>query len=172
VTPESVTPGRTPELLAALAQYRVARLALLNVLGLPTSNRDPLAEFSEQLVQALMGGTLAASRVQAGHDLVLDDGALVQVKYLANTGALWVNEHPVRAIPGVTWYALVVVENFSVVSVVAFPLATLTAVGAALRKRHPDQDVRLDFTRANFHAIRDNPDRFRELGVRLWLPPL
>ncbi|GLY85977.1 tyrosine-type recombinase/integrase [Actinoallomurus iriomotensis] len=32
------------------------------MLGLPASNRDPFAEFSEQLVHALMGGTLARSR--------------------------------------------------------------------------------------------------------------
>ena len=38
---------RVEPLLSALAPYRQARLALLDVLGLGQSNRDPLAEWSE-----------------------------------------------------------------------------------------------------------------------------
>lgn len=59
-------PVRAAELLVALEAYRPARQVFLATLGLPASNRDPFAEFSEQLVHALMGGTLAKSRVQVG----------------------------------------------------------------------------------------------------------
>ncbi len=42
-------PERAAQLLGALAAYRPARQAFLATLGLPASNRDPFAEFSEQL---------------------------------------------------------------------------------------------------------------------------
>jgi len=100
-------PQRARQLNEALDRYRPARQALLATLGLPVSNRDPLTEFSEQIVHALMGGTLATSRVQIGHDLLLYDGQKVQVRYLANPGTTWVNEHRVYRIPDVPVYALV-----------------------------------------------------------------
>jgi hypothetical protein len=159
-------------LLTALDAYRPARQAFLATLGLPASNRDPFAEFSEQLVHALMGGTLAKSRVQVGHDLVLLDGQKVQVRYLANPGDAWVNEHLVHLIPGVPLYALVLFEAFEVTGVLVFPTTDLTEICAALGKRHPRQDETLQFTRRNFSAIRDDPQRFRRLGLRIWLPPL
>jgi hypothetical protein len=53
-------PQRFATLLNALDTYRVARHAILEAMGLPVSNRDPLAEFSEHLVQALLGGGGAA----------------------------------------------------------------------------------------------------------------
>ncbi|MFJ5667525.1 hypothetical protein ACIQAR_17690 [Micromonospora chalcea] len=165
-------PARARELLSALDAYRPARQTFLGVLGLPASNRDPFAEFSEQLVHALMGGTLAASRVQQGHDLVLLDGRKVQVRYLANPGQKWVNEHCVRRIHGVGLYALVLFEAFVVVGVLVFPTDQLAPVCAALGKRHPRQGEELQFTRRNWWAIRDHPERYQQLGMRLWLPPL
>lgn len=39
------------------------------------SNRDPLAEWAENFVAALMSGTLAVNPVQARWDVELDDGA-------------------------------------------------------------------------------------------------
>ncbi|RKR89927.1 hypothetical protein BDK92_4287 [Micromonospora pisi] len=75
-------PQRLATLLGALDDYRQARRALLTALRLPASNRDPLAELSEHLVQALLGGELAPSRVQAHWDLTLPDHARVQIKYL------------------------------------------------------------------------------------------
>lgn len=163
--------SRASELLSALDAYRVARQALLSALGLPVSNRDPLAEFSEHLVAALAGGVLASSRVQAGHDLVLGEGAKVQVRYLANPAGVWVNEHLVHRIAGVDWYALVLFEAFTVVGVLIFPMGELGSICQALGKRHPRQEDALQFTRRNWWTIRDAPDRFRSLGVRLWLPP-
>jgi hypothetical protein len=52
------TPPRAVTLVAALEQYRNARQHFLALLGLPMSNRDPLAEFSEHLVAALTGAAL------------------------------------------------------------------------------------------------------------------
>jgi hypothetical protein len=138
--------------------------------GVPLSNRDPLAEFAEAFVATLVGGSLATSRVQAGWDFETPDGSRYQVKYLANTTDSGVNEHCVRSMPGVDWYALVLIEDFTVAGVVAFP-PDLTSVCAALGKRHPRQDVELQFTRVNWLAIRDDPQRFRALGVQVWLPP-
>ena len=69
-----------------------------------------------------MGGTLAESRVQAGHDLVLLNGRTVQVRYLANPGQRWVNTDVVYRIPGVNLYALVVVDQFTVAGVLVSPL--------------------------------------------------
>jgi hypothetical protein len=110
-----------PELLSALDSYRLARQTLLGTLGLGQSNRDPLAEFAEHLVAALWQGRLAESRVQANYDLISADGEYVQVKYLANPLSNWPNEHTVRSILGVGWYALVVYEAFAVTGVLAFP---------------------------------------------------
>ena len=63
--------ARLDELNAALDTYRPARQTMLSVLGLGASNRDPLAEWSEHLVNALTGGALAESRVQAAYDLTI-----------------------------------------------------------------------------------------------------
>lgn len=97
-------PERAAELLAALEEYRPARERLLSVLGPRKSNRDPLAEFAEHFVAALMGGQLAVDPVQAYWDIKLPDGTKVQVKYLVNTAdpgsKAWVNEHLVRSLPG------------------------------------------------------------------------
>lgn len=167
------TDPRVGELLAALEEYRAARERLLDVLGSRRSSRDPLAEFAEHFVLALMGGCLAVSPVQAGWDIQLADGSKVQVKYLANgaSGAgAWVNEHFVRSVAGVDWYALVIIEGFRVSGVTAFP-AALGPVCRTLGKRHPHQDTTLQFGRRNWLAIRDDPDRFRALGMRVWLPP-
>lgn len=163
-------PGRAAELLEALDAYRLARQRLLSVLDLASSNRDPLAEFAEQFVAALTGGNLASSRVQAGYDLTTPAGQTVQVRCLANTGTAWVNEHRIVSRPGAGLYALVIFEGFAVAAVLVFP-PQLASICAALGKRHPAQDTTLQFTRPNFVAIRDNPDRFRALGMQVWLPP-
>lgn len=167
---EPVHPVPLSELLHAFDVYRPARKAFLDALGLPRSNRDPLAEFSEHLVQALWGGTLAQSRVQAGHDLVLLDRRKVQVRYLANVSDVWVNEHVVRIIPGVEQYALVIFEGFEVIGVVMFTLDRLKELGNLLRKRHPNQDKLLQFTARNWRAIRDDPAFFAAAGVEVWFP--
>ncbi len=62
------------------------------------------------------------------------------------------------------------IEDFTVVDVVALP-PDLTNVCATLGKKQPRQDVELQFTRANWLAIRNHPEQFREFGVQIWLPP-
>ena len=101
-------PGRLRALLRSLEAYRSARAQFLEALDLAVSNRDPLAGFSEHLVAALLGETLADSRVQKGYDLINPAGERVQVRYLANPGSIkWVNEHHVRCGPDFDRYALV-----------------------------------------------------------------
>lgn len=60
-------------------------------------------------------------------------------------------------------------ETFVVVGILVFPLDGLEPICAALGKRHPHQDQQLQFTRRNWWAIRDDPERFQALGMRLWL---
>lgn len=169
--PYAAAPGRLRELTAALDAYRPARQRLLATLDLGVSNRDPLAEWSEHLVAALSGGALAPSRVQADYDLTTPEGERAQVRYLANPDTIWVNEHLVRSLPGVDFYALVLFEAFEVTGVLLFP-SDLTLIGAALGKRHGEQGTTLQFTRRNWWTIRNDPERFRGLGMAIWLPPL
>jgi hypothetical protein len=164
-------PARTKVLLKAFEAYRSARVRLLGVLDLAVSNRDPLAEFSEHLVQALLGGKLASNRVQKDYDLIIPSGEKVQVRYLANPGTpKWVNEHHVRCAPGFDLYALALYEAFTPASVLVFP-RSLMAIGTALHKAHPGQDQNLQLTRANYLMIRGDPDQFRRLGMQVWLAP-
>ena len=163
--------SRVTDLIRALDVYRQARQTLLNVLGLPLSNRDPLAEFSEHLVAALTGAVLASSRVQADYDLTLDDGNTIQVRYLANPSGTWVNEHVVRRVQGVEWYALVLFEALTVIGVLAVPTGHMAMIARALGKRHAGQDEMLQLTQRNWCAIRDNLHVYKDLGARVWLPP-
>jgi hypothetical protein len=163
-------PQRVRVLLDELDRYRPARHRLLSFLRLADSNRDPLVEFCEHFVAALMGGRSADNRVQPEWDIELSDGSRAQVRYLANPGNRWVNEHHVKSVPGVQWYVLVLLEAFDVTGVIAFP-PDLTVICASLGKRHGVQERTLQFTRRNWWTIRDDPDRFETLGTRVWLPP-
>lgn len=164
---------RADELLTALAEYREARLRLLDLLEVPVSNRDPLAEFAERLVAALTGGSFPANRNQPGWDVRLPEDATVQVKYLANGAAgRWVNEHRVRWVAGADWYAVVLIEDFVVTGVLMFPTGGLSPIGTALGKRGAGAlDDGWDLTRVNWVSIRDDASRFRALGMRVLLPP-
>ncbi len=94
------------------------------------------------------------------------------MRYLANPGVGWVNEHRVFRIPGVELYALVILEAFAVVGVAVFRWGDLAPICSALGKRHPDQGEQLQFTRRNWSTFRDDRAKFRSLGIRVWLPPL
>lgn len=169
--------AKTQRLLDDLSAYRRARVAFLAALGC-SSNRDPLAEFAERLVAAWLGGTLAASPVQRGWDLELENRERVEVRYLANPIDSWVNEHrvqfpaePAPADPGaLAWYALACFEGFELRAVVAFPRYAMAAVCAALGKRHPDQDRILQLTHTNFRQLLAEQSRFEELGLRFLVP--
>lgn len=156
------------------SRYVEARNALLTELNLGrNSNRDPLAEFAEWLVAALLGGTLAPSPVQAHWDVEAPEVGKVQVKYLANSGnERWVNEHPVRVSDLMDAYAIVFYESLLPVSVVLLPARRLAEIGLALAKRHPNQDSTLQLTRANYVRLIGEPAMFRPLGVRAWQAPI
>lgn len=154
-------------MLNALRTYREARGTFLRALGCDTSNRDPFAEFSEHLVAGLLDAELAASRVQKGYDATTADGDRVQVRYLANPGDRWVNEHLIDFRADCDRYALVVFEAFDPKSVVVFRRATLGAVCAALGKRHPNQDVVLQLTQRNYRQLLAERDDFTRHGVEV-----
>ncbi len=166
--------ARVDELLSALQRYREARRALLDVLRRPQSNREPLTEWSEHLVAALLDGQLAPTPVHPGYDLTTPDHKRVQVRSLANVSGggvgAWVNEHRVTSLAGVDRYALVVFEAFKPVAVLVFP-NHLAAINRALGKKAPDQESVLQFTRANYLAILADPDKFRQMGMTVWQPP-
>jgi hypothetical protein len=157
--------GSQLALVASLRTYRAARQEFLAFLGCKESNRDPLAEFAERIAQAVLGGELATSRVQKGHDLVIETGETVQVKYLANPEGTWVNEHPVDFRGGCDRYALLIVEALDAKALVVFSREGLAGVCSELGKRHPNQDLTLQFTQANYRAIATRPARFEPFGV-------
>lgn len=158
--------------LAAYQRYVEARNALLDELHLKRrSNRDPLSEFSEWLVAALVEGNLADSPVQKDWDVRGSDGEMIQVKYLANPADRWVNEHEIRVNEPMGSYALVIFEALLPQAVVVFPARNLGAVGAALGKQHGNLGSTLQFTRANYRQICNSAARFKMLGVRLYLAP-
>lgn len=157
---------RWEELREAFARYSAGRAELLEALGVKGSNRDPLAEFSERIVAALLDGELATNRVQRGWD-VMAAGRRVQVKYLANASdGVWVNEHHVIVTADMDDYAIVFFEGLLPVSVIAFPTDRLEAVGAALGKKHPNQSTTLQLTRVNYRRLMAEADHFAQLGVR------
>ena len=159
------------ELVEAMAMYRAARRQFLEALGIPASNRDPLAEFSERLVAELVGGRLAASRAEKGYDVIDENGCKIQVRYLANPAGKWINEHLVKFDDGVDFYALVIVEALEPVAVICFPRDGLHAVCHKLGNRHPDQGTTLQLTQRNEKTLLADRAGFRELGIRTWLGP-
>lgn len=86
------------ELREAFERYSRGRAELLEAIGVSVSNRDPLAEFSEMVIAALLDGEPAKNRVQRGWDVVAARRR-VQVKYLANPADQWVNEHHLHITP-------------------------------------------------------------------------
>ncbi len=93
------------------------------------------------------------------------------MKYLANATGPWVNEHAVRVTPGMDVYALIVYEAFAPVAVLVFPRDGLMGIGAALGKRHPNQDMTLQLTRRNVLHLLGESSASTALGVRIFLPP-
>jgi hypothetical protein len=155
-------------LVEAFRDYSKARVKFLQALERATSCRDPLAELSEWLVNRLLSGTVALSRVQKGYDVLCPNGRRVQVKYPANPGQKWVNEHHVRFDGGADDYALVVFEGMALDAVVLFARETIGDVCGRLGKRHPGQDRGLQMTRLNYLAILNNALGFAQMGVSVY----
>ncbi len=128
-----------------------------------------MAEFSERHVARLLDGTLATNRVQPGYDLTAPTGERVQVKYLPNPAAGWINEHHVRfGHPDCDSYALVFLEDLLPIAVIVFPRSKIAEVCSALGKRHSFRHVSLQLTRRNFLQILDEERRFEHLGVQVF----
>lgn len=161
------TASQAGELLTAFAEYRAARLKFLQRIGRPSSNREPLAEFSECLVAHLLDGTLADSRVQKDYDVIGPGGQRIQVKYLANPRGYWVNEHHIHFRGEMDAYAIVFFEELEPTHVIVFQRENLEKVCRQLGKRHPHQDSILQLTRRNFQTILANPEEFEQLGVKV-----
>lgn len=165
-----MTTDSISDILYALGVYRVARSDFLRLLGCHTSNRDPLAEFSERLAEAWLRGTLASSRVQRGYDLIDGDGRRVQVKYLANPPGTWVNGHEVRFTSEVDAYVVVMIEALDFAGAVCFARTTIPEVSRRLGKRHPNQETTLQITQANWRSIVASRSAFDSIGVAVLLP--
>lgn len=156
------------ELREAFGRYARGRAELLEAIGVTGSNRDPLAEFSERLVAALLDGELATNRVQRGWD-VMAAGRRVQVKYLANASDdVWVNEHHIHMTADVDDYAIVFFEALLPVTAIVFQVDRLLEIATTLRKKHPNQETTLQLTRVNYRQLIAERDRFAELGVRIF----
>lgn len=154
-------------LIAAFEKYSPVRTAFLKELSCSGSNRDPLAEFSEKLVATLVDGRLTESRVQPNYDVIGSSGEKIQVKYLANTGDKWINEHEIKFNPNMDFYALVFFENLQLVAVLMFSRTGIETVCQRLNKRHPNQHKSLQLTQRNFRQILGEAENFQTHGVRI-----
>ena len=167
-TPAPPARPQWQQLRDAFERYSQGRAELLKAIGVKGSNRDPLAEFSERLVAALLDGELATNRVQRGWDLMAA-GRRVQVKYLANASDdVWMNEHHIHLTADMDDYAIVFFESLLPVSAIVFPCDRLHAIAIELRKKHPNQDTMLQLTRVNYRRLMAERTRFAELGVRIF----
>jgi hypothetical protein len=154
-------------LLARFADYRAARLAFLETLGLGHSNRDPLAEFAEHLVCSVLGGTLAGCRTQKGWDVETADHVRVQVKYVADPERGTVgNWHNIIIADEADEFALVVLERLVPKAIHVFTRESLDGCYDALDKTHANRGTRLNFTGAVHDRIIADPATFERLGVR------
>lgn len=160
------------ELLAALSTYREARQAVLEAAHKPHSNRDPVVEWAEALVEKVTGGGRVKSPVQPGYDVADPLGRHIEVRTLQNSpGVPWVNEHSVVVAPDRDLYALVVLVDRTPAGILVMDLGCLPQLGAALRKRHAGLDHRLELTAANIDVMLKDPSRFAKLGVTVYRPP-
>lgn len=165
--------GQGANLVEALAEYRLARRKLIEAIGCRTeSMRDPLAEFSEALVSALTGDTVATNPVQKGWDLMSTEGITTQVRYVANPMGKWVNGHVIdfRSMD-CDKYALVMFEDLVPTDVLVFDRTGLGAVCSRLGKRHPNQDLTLQITPTNVAQIREEREAFESEPYRVQLFP-
>ena len=157
------------QLLNAFNKYRDARINLLTQLRLPDSCRDPLSEFSEALVAAVLRAQLAENRVQEGFDMITPTGERVEVKYLSNPSTEWRNWHTIKFTPLRDKYALVYYEDLSPKAIFVFPRQGLQEICQALGKRHDRQETELQFTKNNYRDLTKSPERFQRLGMQIIL---
>ena len=138
-------------------------------LEIPESQRDPVVEFAERYVAALLGGKLASSRIQQGWDVERPNGRKVQVRTLSNRFINeWTNEHTVTFTGDCDEYAIVIFDGRHLHGVVIFQRDRNFEVYEALGKRHAEAETRLNLTRRNMERIFNASDLFAEMGVEIY----
>lgn len=166
----STPAGTVEELCARWDTYRAARRDLHRYLGLTISNRDPLSEFAEHYVAALLDGKLAKNRVQPDWDLVDASGDRVQVRYVANTKQNhWVNGHDVTFPNGCDKYALVIFDALEISTVCIFSRAGMHSLYEKLNKTHSGKGHRLSITLGNVRRFEREPELFEALGLATYV---
>lgn len=156
------------ELLSQFRIYAKSRSQFLEQINRSISCRDTLSEFSEVIVGKLLNARHADNRVQKGYDLVRPNGQFVQVKYLSNPLNRWINWHVVLFPETVDEYALAIFVSLQLEAVIVFKRGTLGQVCSLLRKRHPNQDTILQFTKRNYEMILSEKAKFEELRLEIY----
>jgi hypothetical protein len=167
-------PNRAGELAAAFQEYGRARLKLWSVLGedaagvsFATWHQDPLLKAVEELVQSLLGGYYQDVERELGSVLVLPDGREVYVDMLVNRASRW--RHQDIEFPlDYDLCVLVLVEDFAISGVVAFPPSGAERCYTGL------DGAPLCMLRISprwWHRVRTRPDEHRAQGYQIWLPP-
>jgi hypothetical protein len=159
-------------ILAAFEVYRQSRRHLLAMLGPADSQRDPLSDVGEWLVVELLGGKLAANRVQRGHDIISPKGERIQVKTLANPLNINRNSVPVEFKKGVDLFAVVLFEDFLPRLVIVFRRGSLGLLNQVLgnRPRKNNPELRLELNPRHIPTVLARPESLTELGVQVFDP--
>ena len=152
-------------ILKSLSKYSAERRRFLKASGWADSNRDPFSVVSESITICALGGRLAGNQVQARWDLIDAEGHQVQVKYLANSGDRWKNEHHVKFPVGVERYALVVFEQHLPRTLLIFRRDRLADLCRYLGKRHGNQHNEVQFTQHNYESVLASAYQLEKTGV-------
>lgn len=160
------------EVWSVFEEYREARLKLLAAIGPSDSQRDPLTDLGEWLVYRLMGGTLAPSRTQRGHDVISPTGERVQVKTLANPAGVDRNAVGVEFKEGVDRFAVVLFEDFVPRAVVIFRRGSLRELNRVLGNRptKADPEVTLSLRLRHVALLLSDSGALASLGIEVFHP--
>ena len=123
---------------------------------------------AEEIVVRLYGGKRAPSRTQKGWDVTSADGLKIQVKYLANSHpGRWVNEHEVVFPKEARFYAVVIIQDLKLQSVVVFDKKHVKTIREALDCRSQHSKPGFCLTKRRYDKIVDAPEDFASVGVTL-----
>ncbi len=149
--------------------YLKAQQAIQTAPDRPISSRDPFAEFSERLVAAWLGGELTDGG-QSTYDVIDGEERPVQVRWLAHPTGEWVNEFPIRFVPGVDRFALVFISASLFAGALCLDRAFVPQVSAELGKLHAQQGTTFSLSQADWQTLVAERVRFEPLGISLLLP--
>jgi hypothetical protein len=159
-------------IIAAFEAYRASRIRLMALLGPADSQRDPLTEFGEWLVARLVGGRLAESRTQPGHDVIGPTRERIQVRTLSNPARYDRNSVIVEFKEGVDRFAVVFYEDFRPQVVTIFRTGSFRELNRILGNRptKADPEVKLSLSLRHVVIFRTNPEMFATRGVSVYHP--